>query len=163
MISLRKITLDNRRELFRLEVTKEQQHYVASNLSSVASCYVLATNGGYPLPYAIYADEQMVGFVMIVYGNTGYDQPSMAYNNYCILRLMIGEQYQKQGYGKEAMVKILEYIRTFPVGPARYCWLAYESDNIIAKKLYESFEFRDNGEIYNNEPIMVLELRTSTF
>lgn len=31
MITLRKITLDNRRELFRLEVTKEQQRYVASN------------------------------------------------------------------------------------------------------------------------------------
>lgn len=31
---------------------------------------------------------------------------------------MIGEQYQKQGYGKEAMGKILKYIRTFPVEPA---------------------------------------------
>lgn len=110
------------------------------------------------MPFAIYADEQMVGFVMIVYGNTGYDQPEMAYDNYCILRLMIGEQYQKHGYGREAMVKILEYIRTFPAGPARYCWIPYEEDNIIAKKLYESYGFRDNGEIYNNEPITVLEL-----
>lgn len=33
-----------------------------------------------------------------------------------------------------------------------------EEDNIIAKKLYEGFGFRDNGEIYNNEPIKVLEL-----
>ncbi|MEN6313968.1 MAG: GNAT family N-acetyltransferase [Clostridiaceae bacterium] len=158
MITLRKITLDNRRELFQLKVTEEQQHYVASNLSSVASCYVLATNGGCPLPYAIYADEQMVGFVMIVYGNTGYDQPRMAENNYCILRLMIGEQYQKRGYGREAMVKILEYIRTFPAGSAQYCWISYETDNIVAKKLYESFGFRDNGEIYNNEPVTVLKL-----
>lgn len=158
MISLRKITLENRRELFRLEVSKEQQHYVASNLSSVASCYVLATNGGNPLPFAIYADEQMVGFVMIVYGNTGYDQPEMAENNYCILRLMIGEQFQKRGYGREAMVKILEYIRTFPAGTARFCWISYELDNLVAKKLYESFGFRESGEIYNNEPVTVLEL-----
>jgi diamine N-acetyltransferase len=158
MISLRKITLENRRELFRMKVTEEQQHYVASNLSSVASCYVLLTNGGCPLPFAIYADEQMVGFVMMVYGNTGYDQPNKAENNYCILRLMIDEKYQRQGYGREAMGKILDYIRTFPAGPAQYCWIPYESDNITAKKLYESFGFRDSGEIYNNEPNTVLEL-----
>ncbi|MBB5194640.1 GNAT family N-acetyltransferase [Anaerocolumna cellulosilytica] len=158
MITLRKITLDNRRELFRLEVTKEQQRYVASNLSSVASCYVLTTNGSCPMPFAIYADEQMVGFVMIVYGNTGYDQPDMAKDNYCILRLMIGKQYQNRGYGRKAMVKILEYIYTFPAGTAKYCWIPYETDNVVAKKLYESFGFGDNGEVYNNEPITVLEL-----
>ncbi len=158
MITLRRITLDNRRELFRLEVTKEQQRYVASNLSSVASCYVLTTNGSCPMPFAIYADEQMVGFVMIVYGDTGYDQPDMAKDNYCILRLMIGEQYQNRGYGREAMVKILEYIRSFPAGAAKYCWIPYEPDNAVAKKLYESFGFCDNGEVYNNEPITVLEL-----
>jgi diamine N-acetyltransferase len=140
-------------------VTEEQKHYVASNLSSVASCYVLATNGGCPLPFAIYADEQMVGFVMIVYGNTGYDQPQLAENNYCILRLMIGEQYQRRGFGREAMERILEYIRTFPAGPARYCWICYEADNIVAKKLYESFGFCETGEVYNNEPIAVLQLK----
>ncbi|SHO43675.1 class I SAM-dependent methyltransferase [Anaerocolumna xylanovorans] len=32
-----------------------------------------------------------------------------------------------------AMIKILEYIRTFPAGPARYCWIPYEADNIVAK------------------------------
>lgn len=48
VITLRKITLDNRRTIFNLEVAEEQQKYVASNLSSVASCFVLATNGGSP-------------------------------------------------------------------------------------------------------------------
>jgi diamine N-acetyltransferase len=56
------------------------------------------------------------------------------------------------------MAKILDYIRTFPAGPAKYCWIAYEADNIVAKRLYESFGFCENGEIYNNEPIAVLEL-----
>lgn len=158
MISLRKITLENRREVFKLKVSDDQSRFVASNLSSVASCYVLATNEGSPLPFAIYADEQMVGFVMIVYSITGYELPKIANNNYCILRLMIGEQYQKRGYGREAMKKILEYIRTFPVGHAQYCWIQYEADNIVAKKLYESFGFRDNGEICENEPVTVLKL-----
>ncbi len=158
MITLRKITLENRREMFKLKVTDDQQRFVASNLSSVASCYVLITNGGRPMPFIIYANEQMVGFVMIVYGDTGYELPKVAPNNYCILRFMIGEQYQKQGYGREAMSKILEFIRTFPAGPAQCCWIPYKADNLIAKKLYESFGFRDNGEICNDEPITVLEL-----
>lgn len=57
------------------------------------------------------------------------------------------------------MEKILEYIRTFPVGRAQYCWITYFSDNIVAKKLYESFGFRDNGEKINgNELVTVLNL-----
>lgn len=56
------------------------------------------------------------------------------------------------------MEKILEYIRTLPVGPAEYCWLQYESDNISAKKLYESLGFQDNGETSENEPVSVLKL-----
>lgn len=131
---------------------------MASNLSSVASCYVLATNGGRPFPFVIYADEQPVGFVMLAYGITGYDEPSIAEGNYCIMRLMIDKQHQNKGYGREAMKKILEFIRTYPAGSVQYCWIPYKSENIVAKQLYESFGFRDNGEVFNEESIMVLQL-----
>ncbi|SDX05297.1 GNAT family N-acetyltransferase [Paenibacillus sp. CF384] len=159
MITLRPITLENRRAIFNLEVSEDQRRFVASNLSSVASCYVLATNGGHPFPFAIYAEEQPVGFIMLTYRITGYDElPSIAEDSYCILRLMIDKQYQNRGYGREAMIKILEFTRTFPAGPARYCWTCYEADNVVAKKLYESFGFRESGEISHNEPVTVLRL-----
>lgn len=159
MITLRKITLENRREMFRLKVSEEQTRFVASNLSSVASCYVLSVNGSNPLPFIIYHDEQMVGFVMIVYGNTGYDMPQKIESpSYCILRLMIDEKYQKRGYGREAMKTILEYIRTQPAGPSNTCWISYSPDNLVAKRLYESVGFRENGETCNEESIAVLEL-----
>lgn len=158
MITLRKITLENRREMFKLSVAEEQKKFVASNLSSVASCYVLSVNGGCPLPFIIYADKLMVGYVMIVYGNTGYELPKIAHNNYCILRLMIDERYQKRGYGREAMEKIIEYIRTYPAGHAEYCWIQYEASNSVAKKLYESLGFRENGEICDNAPVLTLKL-----
>ncbi|WP_046226950.1 GNAT family N-acetyltransferase [Paenibacillus dauci] len=158
MITLRKITLENRRDIFNLEVLEEQKKYVASNLSSVASCYVLSINGGNPFPLAIYAEEQPVGFVMITYGITGYDLPRIAEGNYCILRLMIDQQYQNKGYGRKAMKRIIEFIRTYPAGPAKYCWIPYSPDNTSARKLYESFGFRDNGEICHDELITVLQL-----
>lgn len=147
MITLRKITLENRREMFNLAVTEDQRRFVASNLSSVASCYVLSVNGGCPMPFCIYAGEQMVGFVLIVYGITGYEAPPVAAGNYCILRLMIDAKYQRKGYGREAMGRILDYIRTFPAGPARYCWISYAHDNEVAKGLYESVGFQYEGEI----------------
>jgi diamine N-acetyltransferase len=71
---------------------------------------------------------------------------------------MIDKQYQNRGYGWEAMKKILEFIRTFPVGPAHYCWISYKAYNVAAKKLYESFGFRDNSEILGDELITVLQL-----
>ncbi|WP_152393140.1 GNAT family N-acetyltransferase [Paenibacillus guangzhouensis] len=158
MITLRKITLENRRAIFNLEVTEDQRRFVASNLSSVASCYVLATNGGHPFPFAIYADEEPVGFVMITYQITGYDLPAIADDSYCILRLMIDHRYQNRGYGREAMEKIMAFIRTRPAGPARYCWISYKDENVHAKKLYESFGFRDSGEVLHGEKITMLEL-----
>ncbi|MDR0294335.1 MAG: GNAT family N-acetyltransferase [Oscillospiraceae bacterium] len=147
MVTLEKITLENRREMFNLEVGEEQRRFVASNLSSVASCYVLAVNGGHPMPFCVYAGGRMVGFVMIVYGVTGYETPPVAEGNYCVLRLMIDQKYQRRGYGREAMRKVLDYIRTFPAGPARYCWIGYAPGNEAAQRLYESLGFRYGEEI----------------
>ncbi len=158
MITLRKITLENRREMFKLEVGEAQRRFVASNLSSVASCYVLLTNGSQPIPLIIYADDVMVGFVMIVYGATGYDMPLIADGNYCILRLMIDAKYQGRGYGQAAMAKILDYIRTRPAGPADHCWISYSPENAAARKVYARAGFVENGELCNDETIAVTQL-----
>jgi diamine N-acetyltransferase len=56
------------------------------------------------------------------------------------------------------MIKILEFIHTFPAGPAQICWISYRADNLPTKKLYESFGFRVNGEILGDELITVLPL-----
>jgi diamine N-acetyltransferase len=158
MITLRKITLENRRQVFNLEVSDEQRQFVASNLSSVATAYVLATNGGHPLPFAIYHDEIAVGFILIAYGITSYDLPKIAEGNYTIIRFMIDKRYQNQGFGKEALYKALEYVRTFPEGKAKYCWLGYSPENKVAERLYKKVGFSDNGEIINDEVIASIEL-----
>lgn len=158
MISLKKITLENRRELFKLSVKDEQKQFVASNLSSVASCYVLSQNESMPFPLAIYANEKMIGFVMIEYGNTGYEQPKYAASTYCILRFMIDQRYQNKGYGKKAFIKIIEFIKTYPSGKAEKCWISYKSSNIFAKNLYANFGFVETGEICNKESIAALKI-----
>ena len=73
-------------------------------------------------------------------------------------RLMIDDHYQGKGYGKEAVRLALDFIRTRPCGSADYCWLSYEPENDVARKLYQSFGFTETGEYDGEEMIAVLEL-----
>ena len=52
----------------------------------------------------------------------------------------------------------LDFIQTFPCGKAEYCWLSYEPENTVAKELYASFGFKENGDMDGEEIIAVLKL-----
>lgn len=71
---------------------------------------------------------------------------------------MIDKDYQKKGYGREAVRLALEYIKTFPCGEAQYCWLSYEPENAVAGRLYRSFGFVETGELDGEELIAVLKI-----
>lgn len=75
------------------------------------------------------------------------DAPKIAANNYNLWRLMIDKKYQHRGYGKEAMQLALDFIRTKPCGEAKYCWLSYEPENAVVRKLYHSFGFIETGDM----------------
>ena len=57
------------------------------------------------------------------------------------------KKHQQKGYGKEALRLALDFIRTFPCGKAAYCWLSYEPENEVARKLYRSFGFVEAAEM----------------
>ena len=71
---------------------------------------------------------------------------------------MIDKAYQKRGYGKEAVRLALDFIESFPCGKADFCWLSYEPENEVARQLYRSFGFAENGEMDGEEVIAVLRL-----
>lgn len=75
--------------------------------------------------------------------------PGFTKNSYLIWRFMIDSRHQGKGYGREALRLALEYIRTFPGGEADVCWLSYEPENEVAKKLYASFGFEENPAFYD--------------
>ena len=60
---------------------------------------------------------------------------------------MIDKNHQNKGYGKAAMQLALDFIRTWPCGEAEYCWLSYEPENEVARKLYKSFGFVEAEKI----------------
>ena len=71
---------------------------------------------------------------------------------------MIDKAYQNNGFGKEAVKLALDFVKTFPCGKAEYCWLSYEPENQVARKLYSSFGFVETGDTDGEELIAVLKL-----
>ena len=157
MIELRKITWDNFYKIVKLELHEEQKKFVANNLYSLAQAYVASTNGGIPMPYAIYLDEIPIGFMMLSYEPK---DPNEADDEdvYDIWRFMIDKNYQGKGYGKQAISKALEIIKTFPHGPATAVVLSFVPANDGAKNLYASFGFVETGEMNGDEVVMKLVL-----
>ena len=160
MLRIEKVNGKNVWDILKLTVKEEQMSFVARNDISIIEAYTSITGNGYAFPFGIYDDNVLVGFLMIGYGVDDYweDAPKIANNNYNLWRLMIDKKYQHNGYGKEAVKLALDFIRTKPCGEAEYCWLSYEPDNIVAKKLYSSFGFVETGDKDGEELIAVLKL-----
>lgn len=160
MVRLERINSKNIWKVLRLHVSGEQDDFVASNTQSICEAYLSVVANGHVFPFGVFDDETPVGFVMIGYDvdDTYENPPKIAYKNYSIWRFMIDEKYQRKGYGKEALELALDFIRTFPCGPAEYCYLSYEPENIVAKKLYASLGFEENGEKDEDEIVAVLKL-----
>lgn len=97
----------------------------------------------------------MIGFDTDDYWDNA---PLIAKDNYNLWRLMIDKNYQNKGYGKEAVRLALKFIKTFPCGEAKYCWLSYKPENKAASRLYRSFGFTETGEMDGEEFIAILKL-----
>ena len=145
MVELRTINKDNFEECLKLKVSDDQKTFVATNVFSLAQAWVYYEN---TYPFAIYADDVMVGFVMM-----GYDTEK---NQYSIFRFMIDSRYQNKGYGKAALKLSVEYLRK--EHNAKEVYLSFEPNNFVAEKLYSNFGFERTGEIDHGEVVMRLDV-----
>jgi diamine N-acetyltransferase len=141
MVEFKKITERNYEECLKLKVFENQNNFVASNVYSLAQAWVF---NDYAYPFAIYADDVMVGFIMM-----GYDKDKGIYD---IWRLMIDMRYQGRGYGRAALLMGIRYLEENR--NAREIFLSYEPENTVAEKLYESAGFRKTGDIEGGEIVM---------
>ncbi len=161
MIHLEKANQDNVWDLLKLRVRPEQQNFVADNTESVVEAYLSLSVGGCAFPFGIFDGDTPVGFLMIGFGTENdrwVGEPQVNQGNYSLWRLMIDEKYQGRGYGKQAVQLALDFIKTFPCGPAEACWVSFEPENEKAKALYHSFGFVENGEWDGDEIVAVLKL-----
>ena len=143
-VTLKCITEDNFLEAFRLKLRKDQEEFVSHPIRSLAQAYVYRNQCQ---PFGIYQDEEMVGYVMVIYD---YDVPE-----YDIWHMMIDEARQGRGYGKEALKRVLEYIGTKPFGESNRVVLTCNQQNIPGLRLYRSLGFQETGNVDEDEIEMV--------
>ncbi|MCG7344455.1 GNAT family N-acetyltransferase [Sporosarcina sp. ACRSL] len=162
MIELRKITGENIDKVVAFEVEESQKDFIeTTNLRSFADAHMLNAEGIPATPFAIYADEVAVGFLMYIYETLDHEsfENEVFYGKKCyfIWHIMIEKSYQGRGYGKLAFEKMLMDIETAPDGEAEYVALFYRTSNVIAKKLYASFGFVDTGIIQDNNSMLAIK------
>ena len=143
-VTLKCITEDNFLDAFHLKLRKDQEEFVSHPIRSLAQAYVYRNQCQ---PFGIYQDEEMVGYVMVIYD---YDVPE-----YDIWHMMIDETRQGKGYGKEALKRVLEYIETKPFGESNRVVLTCNQQNIPGLRLYRSLGFQETGNVDEDEIEMV--------
>lgn len=140
-ISLTEVSKKNYEAICDLEVTEEQENYVASNTwSLVESAY----NQGYSTR-AICLDEEPVGFLMWVQDSA---------SKVSIWRFMIDKKYQQKGIGRTALSLALNEIKKSP--KLKEIEICYNPQNPVAKIFYSSFGFVEIGMSNDGEDMLAI-------
>lgn len=134
MIDLKAITEENFIDAFALKLAPEQERFVSHPVRSLAQAYVYREQCQ---PFGIYEGDRMVGYVMVIYD---YDIPE-----YDIWHMMIDRTEQGKGYGKAALDRVLDYIKTKPFGSSERVTLTCNKENLRALNLYKSKGFTETG------------------
>ncbi|MFN5999323.1 MAG: GNAT family N-acetyltransferase [Paracoccaceae bacterium] len=152
MISLRPVNLGNLDTLFNLAVHPAQKGLVTPNPKTLAEIHY--TSGGYV--FAICNDDDIVGLLAMIDLREhdellDGDDPNAAF----MLRLMVGAEFQGQGFGKGAVAKAIAWAKDR--GNSQF-QTAYVPGNEAARRLYESFGLRETGRLIEGEIEMSLKL-----
>ena len=145
MVSLKEINDNNFRAVVGMKLDEEQSKYVASNVYSLAQAWLYPETAK---PYAIYNDEEVIGFMML-----DWDEEERECG---IWRFMLASNQQGKGYGREALEYALHMIKE--AGKFDYVFLEYVPGNVVGEHLYESLGFIETGEIDEGEIVMKLDL-----
>lgn len=140
-VSLRAVTKSNYEEICDLDVSKEQEEYVACNMYSLVESMF---NEGYETR-AIYLEQEPVGFFMWV-------QESIY--KISIWRFMVDKKHQQKGIGRKALKLALDEIRQ--VTDLKEIEICYDPANPVAKEFYSSFGFTETGMDEDGEDMLAV-------
>lgn len=149
-IELRSIDDTNKNDVELLKVSDDQKQYIASNAKSLEA----AAEEEYKhiaRPFAVYADGKIVGFTMFAFELDSAD-PN---DRYWLWRFMIDQKLQGKGYGFAALDEIIQYFKN---NGADHILLSTKETNVAALSLYHKFQFKETGEMNDEEIILRLNL-----
>lgn len=143
-VFLREITEETVIDFFKLKVSESQKKFVAPNEISIAQAY-FSDKAWFR---GIYADDTPVGFIMV-----SIDKEK---EEYFLWRLLIGENFQKKGYGKKAVLQLIDFLKS-----------EYSAKKLLVscvpqaggpEPFYAKLGFIPTGEYDGDEKIMELDI-----
>ncbi|OUL56499.1 GNAT family N-acetyltransferase [Pseudoalteromonas ulvae] len=144
-VNLQEITKDNWVDMIDLEITKEQEKYVALPAEAIAASkfYDYYVNRG------VYLGDKPIGFIQY-YPNFDDEKP----NEIFIDQLLIDVSLQGQGYGSKAIKLVLDEIKQ--LDGFNSVSICYVEGHDVMKKFFEQFSFKVVEQDEFDETIMEL-------
>ena len=143
-LHFKSVNAENRREVEGLTVFSEQTGFI----ESVSECLREADELELWRPVGIYDSDTLIGFAMYGYF------PEPAPGQLWLDRLLIDKRYQGKGYGKQAVLSLLDRLHTEYQSGTVY--LSVYENNPHAIKLYQQIGFRFNGN-YDSKGEHIME------
>ncbi|MBR5995793.1 MAG: GNAT family N-acetyltransferase [Eubacteriaceae bacterium] len=151
-IKLEPINEDNRDAVLALSVRGDQPFVAPNDVSLRQADEANAEKPGVARPFAIYADEKLVGFCMFAFDPEEEDED----DRYWLWRFMIDQNEQGKGYGQAALQEIIKYFRE---NGADRLFLSTEPENEVGLHIYRKAGFRDTGIIDEDEAVLMRMLK----
>ena len=141
-VTLQDVTRANFDACVLLKVREDQRVLVAPNVLSLAQAYVIPSL----VPFAICEDDNPVGFAM--YNRVDEVDPPYYY----LMRLMVGAEFQRNGFAREAILLLLERFRM--EGACSEVRASYADSNEAVEKLFASLGFERVGRINERHEVV---------
>ncbi|MCM3672035.1 GNAT family N-acetyltransferase [Mesobacillus maritimus] len=128
-----------------LEVSPEQEEYMVPNAISIAQSKFEPSLK----PFAIYAGEKVVGFLM-------FNSVLEELDGYWIYRIMIDKKFQGKGLAKAATQLLISEMAKFH--NTKKVVVGYHPENVAAHHLYASLGFIDYGDRFGKEMAVIKKI-----
>ena len=150
-IILKPIDDTNREAVLKLTVREDQPFVAPNDVSLRQADEANAEDPGVARPFAIYADDKLVGFCMFAFDPEEEDPD----DRFWLWRFMIDKSEQGKGYGQAALAEIIKYFRD---NGADQLWLSTEPENECGVHVYHKAGFKETGDIDDGEAVFALLL-----
>ncbi|MBR5428008.1 MAG: GNAT family N-acetyltransferase [Clostridia bacterium] len=151
-IKLIPVNDDNRDAVLALSVREDQPFVAPNDVSLRQADETNAEQPGAARPFAIYADDKLVGFCMFAF-DPGAEDPD---DRYWLWRFMIDKNEQGKGYGQAALAEIINY---FKENGADRLYLSTEPENELGLHVYHKAGFRETGVVTGGEAVLMRMLK----
>ena len=152
IIKLEPVNDENRDAVLALSVREDQPFVAPNDVSLRQAAEANAEHPGTARPFAIYADDHLVGFCMFAF----YPEARDPEDRYWLWRFMIDKNEQDKGYGQAALSEIIRYFRE---NGADRLYLSTEPENERGLHVYHKAGFRETGVISEDEAVLMRMLK----